>query len=77
MLLVPTVGEVYVAGLTLTQAKKKIISEIQKKYLSGKPTVTLMRPRKVIVTVDGSIVPYKVTLYATQRIEAALRAAGV
>ncbi|MFZ1979079.1 MAG: SLBB domain-containing protein [Bacteroidota bacterium] len=77
MLLVPTVGEVYVAGLTLTQAKKKIISEIQKKYLSGKPTVTLMRPRKVIVTVDGSVVPYKVTLYATQRIEAALRAAKV
>ena len=72
-LIVPTVGEVHVSDLTLSEAKKKVISEIKKKYLSGDPSVTLLIPRQVIVTVVGAVrFPGKYVLDATERVDRAI-----
>ncbi len=54
-LIVPTVGEVAVSDMTLSEAKKQVITEIKKKYISGNATVTLMIPRPIIVTVSGNV----------------------
>jgi protein involved in polysaccharide export with SLBB domain len=76
-LIVPTVGEVRVADLTLSEAKKKVISEIKKKYLSGDPSVTLLSPRQISVTVTGAVrYPGKYVLYATDRIDKAVTEAN-
>ena len=72
-LIVPTVGEVRILDLTLSEAKKKIIEEIKKKYLTGSPTVTLINPRYITVTVTGAIkYPGKYTLTATDRADKAI-----
>jgi polysaccharide biosynthesis/export protein len=72
-LIIPTVGEVRVGDLTLEEAKKKILDEIKKKYLSGSPSVTLLNPRQVTVTVTGAIrYPGKYVLSATDRIDKAI-----
>lgn len=77
-LIVPTVGEVRVADLTLSAAKKKIISEIKKKYLAGDPTVTLMSPRDFIVNVLGNVrFPGKYKMNATERVDKLIQAANV
>jgi protein involved in polysaccharide export with SLBB domain len=76
-LIVPTVGEVRVADLTLSEAKKKVISEIKKKYLSGDPSVTLLSPRQISVTVTGAVrYPGKYILYATDRVDKAVTEAN-
>jgi protein involved in polysaccharide export with SLBB domain len=76
-LIVPTVGEVKVADMSLAQAKNKVIGEIKKKYLSGDPSVTLISPRKILVTVNGAVpTPGRITLLATDRVESAVRAFG-
>jgi protein involved in polysaccharide export with SLBB domain len=54
-LVVPTVGEVKIADLSLAEAKKQIIREIKKKYLMGEPSVTLVSPRRVLITVKGDV----------------------
>jgi protein involved in polysaccharide export with SLBB domain len=54
-LVIPTVGEVKIADLSLTEAKKQVVREIKKKYLMGEPTVTLISPRRVLITVKGDI----------------------
>ena len=75
-LIVPTVGEVRVADLTLGEAKKRIIDEIKKKYLTGSPSVTLISPRPITVTVTGAIrYPGKYVLNATDRVDKAIATA--
>ncbi|MGB2869560.1 MAG: SLBB domain-containing protein [Bacteroidota bacterium] len=54
-LIVPTVGEVMVAGLSLADAKKKLVGEIRKRYITGEPTVTLSIPRPILVKVSGNV----------------------
>src|SRR5207302_152953 len=54
-LIIPTVGEVMVSGQTLTDAKKKILREVRKKYLTAEITSTLMRPRPIIVNITGNV----------------------
>lgn len=72
-LIIPTVGEIHVSDVTLGEAKKRIIDEIKKKYLTGSPTVTLLSPRQITVTVTGAIRnPGKYTLNATDRIDKAI-----
>jgi protein involved in polysaccharide export with SLBB domain len=72
-LIIPTVGEVHVSDVTLGEAKKKIINEIKKKYITGSPTVTLLSPRQITVTVTGAIRnPGKYILNATDRIDKAI-----
>jgi polysaccharide biosynthesis/export protein len=76
-LIVPTVGEIHVADLILSAVKKKVISEIKKKYLAGDPSVTLLSPRQVTVTVTGAVrFPGKYILYATDRVEKAVTEAN-
>lgn len=72
-LIIPTVGEVQVADITLSEAKKKVIKEIKKKYISGNPTVTLLNPRQIIVTVTGAVRnPGKYVVSATDRADYAI-----
>jgi len=76
-LIVPTVGEVRITDLTLSEAKKKIITEIKKKYLTGDPSVTLLSPRQIFVTVTGAVrYPGKYLLYATERVDNAITLAN-
>ena len=76
-LIVPTVGEIQVADLALSEAKKKIVTEIKKKYLAGDPSVTLLNPRQITVTVTGAVrYPGKYILYATDRADKAVSEAN-
>jgi polysaccharide biosynthesis/export protein len=77
-LIVPTIGEIRVADLTLSEAKKKVINVIKKKYLSGDPSVTLLSPRQISVTVTGAVrYPGKYVLYATDRVDKAVTEANI
>jgi len=76
-LIVPTVGEVRITDLTLSEAKKKVITEIKKKYLTGDPSVTLLSPRQISITVTGAVhYPGKYILYATDRVDNAIAMAN-
>jgi polysaccharide biosynthesis/export protein len=76
-LIVPSIGEIRITDLTLSEAKKKIIEEIRKKYLKGNPSVTLLNPRQVVVTITGSVrFPGKYTLSATDRVDKAIAEAN-
>lgn len=52
-LIIPSVGEVEVSGLTLEEAKEKVIEKVKKRYISANITLTLVSPRKFMVTVTG------------------------
>jgi polysaccharide biosynthesis/export protein len=54
-LLIPTVSEVQVADMTLAAAKKKVGEAVEKKYLRGAVSMTLIRPRALIVTLRGAV----------------------
>jgi len=72
-LIVPTVGEIRVANLSLTKARELILAEGRKKYLRVDLTVTLMRPRQVLVNVMGRVLnPAVYTLSATDRVSRAI-----
>jgi protein involved in polysaccharide export with SLBB domain len=53
-LIVPTVGEIRVAGLALADVKEKVSREVKKKYLQHDVTVTLLSPRTFLVKVSGA-----------------------
>jgi polysaccharide export outer membrane protein len=77
-LIVPTVGEIDVANLSLAKAKEKIISEARKKYLHVDITATLVKPRPVIVTVMGNVLNAGVyTLNAVDRASRAIDLANI
>ena len=76
-LVIPTIAEVSVADLTLTKAKEKILSEARKKYLTPDITVTLIKPRPIVVTVTGTVLkPGLFTLSAVDRVHRALEEAN-
>lgn len=52
-LIIPSVGEVAVNGLTLAETKQKVIAAVKKRYISAEITLTLVSPRRFIVTVAG------------------------
>jgi protein involved in polysaccharide export with SLBB domain len=54
-LIIPTVGELRVADITLAAARKKILDAVSKRYRVGEPTVTLVTPRPILVTVRGVV----------------------
>lgn len=63
-LIIPTVGEVRVAGLTLAEAKRRTVERVRKTYADGEITVTLISPRTFVVYVTGLVAregPYVVT----------------
>ncbi len=52
-LIIPSVGEVDINGLTLAEAKTKVIERVKKRYISADISLTLVSPRKFMVTVTG------------------------
>ncbi|HEY3251479.1 MAG TPA: SLBB domain-containing protein [Ignavibacteria bacterium] len=52
-LIIPSVGEVNVSGLSLAQAKEKVIAAVKKRYISAEISLTLISPRRFVVTVTG------------------------
>ncbi len=76
-MIIPTVGEVPVAGRSLAEAKKLALSRIAKRYVGGQPTVTLIYPRQLLVKVTGDVViPGRYVLYATNRVDDAIQLAN-
>lgn len=76
-LIIPTVGEMKVAGTTLAEAKGLVTDRVRRKYSKGDITVTLLSPRTFIVYVTGLVFregPYVVT--ATTRVGQVVRLAG-
>ncbi|MFZ4618994.1 MAG: SLBB domain-containing protein [Bacteroidota bacterium] len=68
--IIPTVNEVSVSGLTLEAAKKLVLSEIKKKYISGAASFTLFVPRTFMVTIKGAVKEEgKRYAQATQRVD--------
>lgn len=67
-LIIPMVGEVAVSGVSLAEAKSRIIEEIRKKYRTQDITATLIRPRSIIVSISGNVLnPGLYTVLATDR----------
>lgn len=52
-LIIPSVGEIAVSGLTLSEAKSRVIAAVKKRYISAEITLTLVSPRRFLVTVTG------------------------
>jgi protein involved in polysaccharide export with SLBB domain len=76
-LIIPTVGELAVANLTLRDAKSKILQAVRNKYLVAEITATLLKPRPIIVTVLGSVLyPGLYTLSAVDRANRAIEEAN-
>ncbi|HLP15113.1 MAG TPA: SLBB domain-containing protein [Bacteroidota bacterium] len=54
-IIIPTVGEIQVAGITLDSVKRKALQVIRKKYFMGDVVFTLTTPRVFNVTVKGFV----------------------
>jgi len=52
-LIIPSVGEVIVSGLTLAQTKEKVIEKVKKRFISAEISLTLVSPRRFLVTISG------------------------
>jgi polysaccharide biosynthesis/export protein len=52
-LIIPSVGEVNVNGLTLNQTKEKVIAAVKRRYISAEISLTLVSPRRFLVNVVG------------------------
>jgi len=75
--IVPTVGEIRVADMLLSEAKDKILAAVRQRYLADNSSVTLLKPRAVIVSVRGEVLHEgEYTLYATERADQAIRKAN-
>jgi protein involved in polysaccharide export with SLBB domain len=67
-LIIPTVGEVAVANMTLAQAKAYVMKEVRRKYITPEITVTLIKPRPIVVSITGTVLnPGLYTLNAVDR----------
>lgn len=52
-IIIPTVGEVKVSGLSLTEAKERVVSAVKKRYYSSDVSFTLNTPRTFLIKVSG------------------------
>lgn len=76
-LIIPTVGEISVSDLLLANAKEKVLAEVRKKYITGQASVTLLRPRPIIISVLGNVLnPGLYTLSAVDRANKAIEEAN-
>jgi protein involved in polysaccharide export with SLBB domain len=76
-LIIPTVGEVRVSGLTLKAAKQLMTAEIKKKYAFPASTATLANPRPIVVYVTGQVLnPGSYTVGAYNRAYKAIQDAN-
>ncbi|HWP83096.1 MAG TPA: SLBB domain-containing protein [Bacteroidota bacterium] len=76
-IIIPTVGEVIVAGQTLAEAKRMILDRIRKSYRLAEVTVTLVAPRRFVVTVLGAVrVPGPYIVSSAYRVDKAISLAN-
>jgi protein involved in polysaccharide export with SLBB domain len=69
-LIIPTVGEIYVADQKLADVKSKASSLVRKRYPTGDISVTLVKPRAFIVSLIGSVMkPGQYLATAVDRVE--------
>jgi polysaccharide export outer membrane protein len=69
-LIIPTVGEIYVADQKLADVKSKTSSLVRKRYPTGDVSVTLLKPRAFIVSLVGSVIkPGQYLATAVDRVE--------
>lgn len=54
-LIIPTVGEVNVNGVTLAEAKSRVVAAVKKRYYSSDVSLTLTMPRTFLVKVTGRV----------------------
>jgi len=54
-LIIPTVGELKVAGMSLADTKVEVSRVVRKKYIAGEVSVTLMSPREFVVRLRGAV----------------------
>ncbi|MEO6693302.1 MAG: polysaccharide biosynthesis/export family protein, partial [Saprospiraceae bacterium] len=52
-LIIPSVGEVNVNGISLADAKQRVINKVKQRYISANVTLTLVSPRRFTITVTG------------------------
>lgn len=52
-IIIPTVGEVKVSGISLAEAKSKVVSAVKERYYSSDVSFTLNTPRTFLVKVSG------------------------
>ncbi len=50
---IPTVGEIKVADITLAEAKDKVVKAVKKRYYSSDASFTLTQPRTFLIKVNG------------------------
>jgi polysaccharide biosynthesis/export protein len=75
--IIPTVGEFYVAGKTLEETKQTVIGEIRKRYSQQQVTFTLTVPRSFSVIVKGNVLSEgKYIVQATDRADVAIAMAN-
>lgn len=68
--IIPTVGEVSVAGVKLSEAKNRVLQKVRSKYLAGEVTFTLLKPRSIVVTLRGSVLRQgQYTVSSVDRVE--------
>ncbi|MBS1492497.1 MAG: SLBB domain-containing protein [Bacteroidetes bacterium] len=51
--IIPTVGEIQVANMSLKEAKEKVVKAVKKRYYSSDVSFTLTQPRTFLVKVNG------------------------
>ncbi len=72
-IIIPTVGEISIADLTLDNAKEKVGAEVRKKYINAKNSFTLLTPRAFAVRVTGyGFMETTVYVQATERVQDAI-----
>jgi protein involved in polysaccharide export with SLBB domain len=54
-IIIPTVGETPVAGKTLSETKRLLTEKVRRAYRLAETTVTLVSPRRLIITVLGAV----------------------
>ncbi len=75
--IIPTVGEVYVSETLLSEAKKKILDAVRNHYHGIDASVTLLKPRRIVVSVRGHVLHEgQYSLYATDRADMAIHEAN-
>ena len=52
-IIIPTVGEIKVSGLTLSDAKTRVVSAVKQRYYSSDVSFTLNTPRTFLIKVSG------------------------
>jgi polysaccharide biosynthesis/export protein len=77
-LIIPTVGELKIADLTLAEAKAKVVAEIRTKYRIGEVTLTLVAPRPIVVIVTGNVLnPGSFVMKSVDRVDKVIEQANV